>query len=289
MIDLFVVPVTSANIRTISDTWEIYTDVEVFRFGVPKKKSDRGFKYYLEGLNLLKERLEKLTGTKIRDEKLRQAIDLSNKMRRLLKEISLMRKSPCPPISGRDFILLNHASYLADKATLIEVLESLCRELRQKEKGEPKTPRILLTGSTLAMGDYMIFNLVEETGAEIVIEEFGEGIRHYWEMVQPDGDLMESLADRYYRRRVPPAFFRPSRDRLDLIVKLAKDFNVDGVVWYQLMYNESYDMESYYFPQILEKEMGIPMLKIESDYDTSEVLSFRTRVETFIEIIRGRK
>jgi benzoyl-CoA reductase/2-hydroxyglutaryl-CoA dehydratase subunit BcrC/BadD/HgdB len=52
------------------------------------------------------------------------------------------------------------------------------------------------------------------------------------------------------------------------------------------MYRDSYDIESYYFPDILRSETGLSMLKIESDYDVSEIGPFRTRVETFIETIK---
>ena len=60
-----------------------------------------------------------------------------------------------------------------------------------------------------------------------------------------------------------------------------------GVIWYQLMYRESYKLESYYFPEILRKEAGIPMLTVESDYDIAEAGPLRTRVETFVESLRG--
>ena len=120
----------------------------------------------------------------------------------------------------------------------------------------------------------------------MVVEEFAEGIRPYWESVKLNDDLLSSLADCYFTRRVPPAWFRPGRERLDSLVKLAKDFNVDGVVWYQLMYRESYKVESYYFPDILKREAGLPMLVVESDYDAAEAGPLRTRIETFIETIR---
>ena len=97
---------------------------------------------------------------------------------------------------------------------------------------------------------------------------------------------MKALADRYFTMREPPAWFRPSRERLDFLIKLAKEFKVDGVIWYQLMYREAYDLESYYFPDMLKKETGLRMLRIESDYDAAEIGPFRTRVETFIETIR---
>lgn len=285
IIDILVVPVTNNHMRAIADAWDYYTDMEVFRFGVPHRKNDRSLQYYLDGIKLLREKLESLTGAKIEDSKLRETIDLCNKERRLLEEISLMRKSDRPPISGRDFARLNHASFLADKEVMVEVLESLRDELRGKEGTSPSA-RILLTGSTMAFGDYKIYDLIEEVGADVVVEEFAEGIRHYWWKVEPDTDLMYALADRYFGKRVCAGWFRPGRERLDYICQLAKDFRSDGVIWYQCMYHDGYDMESYYFPQILKEQTGLSMLKLETDYDAAETGPFRTRVETFVETVK---
>jgi benzoyl-CoA reductase/2-hydroxyglutaryl-CoA dehydratase subunit BcrC/BadD/HgdB len=137
------------------------------------------------------------------------------------------------------------------------------------------------------MGDYKVLEIAEEAGASIVIEEFAEGMRHYWENVHPNDDLIQSLADRYFRRRVPPAWFRPSTERLDYLIKLARDFKVDGIIWYQLMYRSSYDIQSFYFEKMMKKELDIPMLKVESDYAVSERGPLRTRIETFVEIIKA--
>ncbi len=285
LIDLIVVPVTNNHMRAIADAWDFYTDVDVFRFGVPHRKNDRSFEYYLGGIKSLRQKLESLTGAKIEDSKLKEMIELCNRERRLLEEISVMRKSDHPPISGRDFARLNHASFLADKKVMVEALESLRDELKDK-KGEKPRARILLTGSTMAFGDYKIYDLIEETGSDVVVEEFAEGIRHYWWRVEPDTDLMSALADRYFRKRVCAGWFRPGRERLDYNCQLAKDFKVDGVVWYQCMYHDCYDMESYYFPNILKEQTGLSMLKIATDYDASETGPFRTRVETFVEMLR---
>jgi benzoyl-CoA reductase/2-hydroxyglutaryl-CoA dehydratase subunit BcrC/BadD/HgdB len=287
MLDLLVVPVTDHNIKTIADCFNFFANANVFRFGVPHQKDEYAFDYYLAGLHKFKEKLEEFTGNKIEDGRLREAIVLCNRMRELLKEISLLRLSEQPPITGREFVKLNHASFIADKSIFIASLESILRELRKNHPSSPKKPRILLTGSTLAMGDYKVLEIAEEAGASIVIEEFAEGMRHYWENVHPDGDLMQSLADRYFRRRVPPAWFRPSTERLDYLIKLARDFKVDGIIWYQLMYRSSYDIQSFYFEKMMKKELDIPMLKVESDYDVSERGPLRTRIETFVEIIKA--
>ena len=72
--------------------------------------------------------------------------------------------------------------------------------------------------------------------------------------------------------------------------KLIKDFSVDGVIWYQLSFEEVYNMESSIFAKSME-EMGIPFLKLESSYEYSrEAMGpLTTRVETFIESIRTKK
>lgn len=288
MVDLFVVPITIVDMTIVADYLNLSTNVEVFRLGVPHFKNDSAFDYYMEGIKRLKEKLEKLTGVEVTEQALREAIGLFNRERELLRQISLMRKAEQPPITAEEFVRLNHASFLADKKMMIGVLESIYAEIRQKKAAPQKRPRILLVGSFLALGDYKILRLIDEAGGMVVHEEFSEGIQSYWEPVECNGDLVRALADRYLRRQVSDAFFRESRERIDFLLKLSKEFNVDGVIWYQTMYNACHDVESYYFRIRLEKELGLPMLKIVSDYDVSEIEPFRTRVETFIETLRRK-
>jgi benzoyl-CoA reductase/2-hydroxyglutaryl-CoA dehydratase subunit BcrC/BadD/HgdB len=285
IIDLFVVPCTDKNISTISDCWEMWTETNLFKLGVPHNiNSEHSFKYYKNELRLLKEELEKLTGNLITDDKLRKEIDTFNRMRHLLFNISEMRKSELPPISGKDFIKLNHASFNADRDFMITSLESLSEEL--KEKQGTKGPRILLIGSTMAEGDYKIYDLLESVGANVVMEDFSEGLRPYRGEVESNGDLIDSLADYYFMKREPlPAFFRPSTEkRLSFLIKLAKEYQVDGVVWYSMLYREAYDIEGVYFRHHIEKE-GLPFIKIVTDYDPAEYSALQTRLGAFIESI----
>jgi benzoyl-CoA reductase/2-hydroxyglutaryl-CoA dehydratase subunit BcrC/BadD/HgdB len=286
ILDLLVVPMTDNHMRAVMDVLDYNTNIDIFPFGVPHTKDNLASNYYRHGLTRLKNKLEELTNVKITEAKLKEAINLVNRERELLREISLMRKSQSVPISSKEFVALNHGSFLADKRVMVDILESLIKELKETASLYQKGPRLLLTGSTLALGDSRILDLTGEAGGVIVIEEFAEGIRPYWGNVELNGDPMGALVDCYFTQRVPPAWFRPGRERLDFLVKLAKEFKVAGVIWYQLMYRESYKLESYYFPEILRRETGLPMLTVESDYDTAEVGPLRTRIETFVESLR---
>ena len=280
--DLMVVPCVDKNVQAISDCWEMWTDTELFRLGVPHNNTtEHAYNYYLAVLNNLKKRIEDLTGNTITEANLKEEIDIANKMRSLLQEIGETRKSDTPPISGKDFIKLHHASFLADRKYMVDYLESLAQEL--KGKTGKKGPRVLLVGSSIADGDYKVYDILESAGANVVIEDFCAGVKPYLQLVEDDGDSIKALADTYFKNRSPlPAFFRPSRGRLALLLQQAREYKVDGVVWYTMLYHESHEIEGIHFGRLAEKE-GLQFLRITSDYDSAEYESLRTRIEAFVE------
>ena len=70
------------------------------------------------------------------------------------------------------------------------------------------------------------------------------------------------------------------------MLKLVKDFNVSGIIWYELLYCETYDSESYFFAQKM-REHNIPMLMLELDYGVAGVGQIKTRIDAFIELVKG--
>ena len=286
IVDLIAIPITDNHVRAFSNTAGFYTpELESFVFGVPHVKDKLALDYYLQGINRLKKKLEEFTGIEITDSRIRRSIELCNRERALFREISLMRESENFAVTSKDFIALNHGSFLADKEAMIDILESFIKEAKDSPPLSNNGPRILLTGSTLAQGDSKVMDIIEDTGGVIVMEEFAEGIRPYWGAVKLEGNLMANLADSYFMERICPGWFRPGTERLDFLVKLARDYSAAGLIWYQLMFRESYKVESYFFPGILKKETGLPMLVVESEYDAKETGPMKTRIETFMETL----
>ena len=287
IIDLLVVPMTDNHIRAIMDVLDYNTDIEVFPFGVPHTKDELAINYYHHGIIKLKNKLEEFTQTEITESKLVEAIKLCNRERELFRQISEMRKSGDIVVSSRDFVALNHGSFLADKSIMIDILELYIQEVKNSAPLSNEAPRILLTGSTLARGDSKVTKIIEDSGGVVIMEEFAEGIRPYWNDVKLDGDLMDNLAESYFMDRICPGWFRPGTERLDFLIELAKDYKAAGLVWYQLMYRESYKVESYFFPEMLKEKTGLNMLVLESEYGYAENEPMKTRIETFINTIRS--
>jgi benzoyl-CoA reductase/2-hydroxyglutaryl-CoA dehydratase subunit BcrC/BadD/HgdB len=67
---------------------------------------------------------------------------------------------------------------------------------------------------------------------------------------------------------------------------MARAYKADGVIHYGLQFCQPYIMESIPVEKALE-EKGIPCLRVETDYGMEDVGQIKTRVEAFIEQIRG--
>jgi benzoyl-CoA reductase/2-hydroxyglutaryl-CoA dehydratase subunit BcrC/BadD/HgdB len=293
MVDFLVSPISCQHLRRAGDVWEYYSGIEVFRLGVPyKNESERGLEYYVKMFDRLRKRLEEVTGNAITDDRLRHSISVYNRLRDELRQIGDLRRRS-GSVSTLDFIRLNHASFYLDPVMITGWLEQARKRLSNTgdvSRGGAH-PRLLLTGPCIAYGDYKVLELIEECGGDIVVEEVAEGLRSYRSNVSLEGDPLRALAVKYLRDRIPPAFMRLSaRKRFDHLMKLAKEYDVAGVVWYQLLYCDTYDIESYFFEKQLDGT-GLRMLKLESDYNVQDRGPLRTRIEAFVETIKigGRK
>ena len=289
MLDMIVAPITCQHLKKVAEIWEYQGDMEIYKLGIPHQSGGNSeLEYFTDRLSVMWERIEALTGSRITDEKIIEAIDLYNRMRKLLKDISLLRQNADPPLTGLDFVRLNHASFYADPVFMVNHLSSVYEEWNKKQ-GEQKShkTRLLLAGPNLAQGDYNILELVEAAGGQVVVEEICEGIRNYWQHVENSGNPLRSLAKSYLRDRIPCAYMRDStRKRLDFTLKLIEDFDVSGVIWYELLCCETYDQESYFLDKKMQ-ERHIPMLVVESNYDVADGGPLRNRLDAFMEMVKG--
>lgn len=292
ILDLIIAQCSDCHETRLADLFE-YFKFPTTRLGIPTDwEKSISVNYYYRGLARLKEKLEALTGNAISDEKIKDSINYVNEIRGLLTKINALRKNQPPPIGGYDFIRLNHCSFYCEPDKLIKSLSELYKELKESQSPFPKdAPRILLAGRVVGVGDYVVPKLVETSGGVIVAEFLDEGIRHCSWQVPTDGDLMENLGKTYFLERTPPSIFQPAwQKRIEAMKQLISEFNIDGVIWYQLSFEEIYDMECPIVARAMG-EMRIPFLKLDSSYEYSrEAMGpLATRIESFIQSIKQRR
>jgi benzoyl-CoA reductase/2-hydroxyglutaryl-CoA dehydratase subunit BcrC/BadD/HgdB len=291
MLDLIIAQCDDCHMSRLADLFE-YFELPTHRIGVPadwKKTIARD--YYYKGIIELKEKLETITGNTITDERLRKSVTSLNKVRELLTKISLLRKIHPPALGGYDFIRLTHCSFTIEPDEMVTHLEKIYGQLREEaSSSHKKSPRILLAGHVVGIGDYVVLKLIEDVGGVIVGEALDEGMRHHLWQVPTEGDIIDQLVETYYLTRTPPSIFQPAwKERAAYLKQLTDELNIDGVIWYQLTFEEIYDMESSFVAKVMA-EKKIPFLKLESSYEYArEAMGpLTTRVESFIESLKTR-
>jgi len=292
MLDLIVAECSDCHYTRLADVME-YFNLPTIRLGIPADWTKSiSFDYYHRGLVKLKEKLETLTGNEISEAKLKKATESINKIRDVLSKISGLRKQQPPPIGGYDLIQLNHYSFYCGLEEQIDKLNKLYQELKANGGPFPEdAPRLLLAGRVISVGDYVLSKLIETSGGVVVTEFLDEGTRLWQWEVETEGDILQNIAETYFLKRTPPSIFQPAwEDRLEYLKGLIRDYKIDGVVWYQLSFEEIYDMECSIVSRAMD-EMGMPFLKLESSFEYSrEAMGpLTTRVESFIESIKLKR
>ena len=220
---------------------------------------------------------------------MREHIGYSNEINALLRRIDALRKADAPPLGGYDFIHLNHHSFFVEPQVAIEKLTAIAETLESAAgKFAKNAPRILLAGHAVAVGDYLVVKSLEDAGALIATEMMDEGLRWYRWDTAIDGDPLRNLWRAKYLDKVPVNIFQPAwKVRFDHMKQLIDDYRIDGVVWYQLAYDEIYDMECTVITKWL-REMKVPLLKLETSYEYSREATgpLNTKVESFVESLR---
>lgn len=272
--------------------WEILSeDVPVHVMNLPQMKRAKDVKAWAEEISDFKTVVEEFTGNKVTGEALKESIKLINDKRRALARLYDCRKNEKLPISGRDVLLISQIAFYDDPRRFTEMTNKLCEELEQRVADgvsvfSEGTKRIMLTGTPLAIPNWKLHNLVETCGGAVVCEEMCTGTRYFENLVDETGetvdDQIQAIAERYMN--INCACFTPNTGRIDDIIRLAKEYKVDGIIDVNLKFCNLYDTEGYHVEKAL-KEAGIPVLGIETDYVDSDAAQLRTRISAFIEML----
>jgi len=274
--------------------WEILSeDVPVHVMNLPQMKRGKDVAAWAEEIAEFKDKVEEFTGNTVTADKLAAGIQLINTKRKALQRLYDLRKNERLPVSGCDALLISQIAFYDDPARFAEMTNKLCDELDERVKNgvsvvEDGTKRIMLTGTPLAIPNWKLHNIVETSGGAVVCEEMCTGTRYFEHLVDESRTTVEeqiqALAERYMN--INCACFTPNEGRIDDILRLAREYKVDGIIDVNLKFCSLYDTEGYFVERAM-KEAGIPVLGIETDYTDSDAQQLRTRVSAFIEMLNN--
>ncbi len=243
--------------------------------------------FLIQQLKKMKENLEAWAGKEITEDALNNSIEVYNKNRSLLKRLYELRKRKPGTIRAREMLAIVHASMLMDKEEHSKLLGSLLPELEDREEVADGKVRVILSGGLCQTPHTAILDLIEEAGMVVVDDDIYIGSRYFANEVTPGNDPLESLADRYMKKTPPdPTMGDWKTLWSDYMVDKVRENNAKGMVSLLVKFCPPHLC---YYPDIkrtFDKE-GIPEVMIEVEHEVVSVEQMRTRLQAFVEVIRG--
>ena len=269
---------------------------EVHMLGLPRiKELEASRDFWLEEVLRFKRSLERLTGRRIDRKRLQEAIRRVQRAQREVHRFHEIRKHSPAVIHGRDALEILNAYFYDEVDPWTAALASLNEELEQRvangiHVAKPTAARLMLTGSPVVFPNWKIPTILEELGAVLVADEFCTSGRYLSDMVSLDEgtlpDMLEAIADRYMLPCSCPTFSNTT-ERRDRVLQLVEDYRVEGVIYHVFKGCHPFDIEMKTIEAALQNK-GVPMLKVETDYAPQDIEQLRTRIEAFIETLKGR-
>jgi benzoyl-CoA reductase/2-hydroxyglutaryl-CoA dehydratase subunit BcrC/BadD/HgdB len=272
-----------------------YTKVAAFH--VPTVKLEDAYKEnYIKDLYRLKQSLEAVTAQKITYRRLKLATAaIAGAQLEISRFYRLKMNQPSVIKGTHAMMVMNSYSYdRVDKWTM--ALQALNKELEmrimnQKYVVKANAPRLMLTGAPVIFPNIKVPLLLEELGGIFVADETCMGERGLYDPVAVteksfDG-LMRALAARQILPCTCPTFVQ-NEQRVFKLKQMVEDFKVDGVIYHVLRGCLVYDFE---FPAVeaAMAELGVPVIRVETDYNEEDIEQLRVRLEAFIEMIKYQK
>ncbi len=238
-------------------------------------------------LDRFKRIVEKQTGVKITEKRLRAAIGLMNRERAARKALmDVNRKKPAPLCGSQLLEILFKVGFLVDKEKGISLMEAVAVQAETGafglENPANSRKRILLTGVPVGMGSEKVVKIVEQSGADVVAFENCSGYKQAF-VVDEGKAPMQALAQQYLA--TPCSVMSPNTGRFELLKEMIEAFRADGVIDLTWQACHTYNVEAYQVNEFVDENFGIPTLHLETDYSESDTEQIRVRIEAYLEML----
>jgi len=221
------------------------------------------------------------------DEQIEAAVKDTNHKNRMMRRIVEFAALNPPVVGWQEIYDLTFLSQGATGKEMEPILQEAIRKLEGRHTGGYRygfdgAPRVMVTGCPVGGDAQKVFHIIEEAGGVIVAIDACSGFKPFATDIEEDTkDPVRALSERYLK--IPCSCMTPNERRLTEMTRIIDKFKPDVVIDLVLQACHSYNIESYKVGEYVQKNHGLPFLKIVTDFSQSDVGQIRTRVEALLE------
>lgn len=275
--------------RRLYDVWRHSVDTKfVYMLDIPKSKDKKAEIYFGHCLSKMVEAIEHNFRIKIKDEDLNDAIIICNETRELLNELNKIKQNCNISIPAKEIYSFFQESKTLPKDEANKKLRNFVNNLRinSATAGNLNSKvKILITGSFHNPTD--LITHIEQSGGKVMFEDVCTSGRYLSGKIETSNAPLESIAH-FYINKSPCARMVNAEDRFNYILKLVKDYKIDGIVYYALKFCDTHLLDLPFLRERLSK-VNIPLLFLEGDSLQPASGQIKTRIKAFLEMFNCKQ
>lgn len=278
------IPALCDSLKCMGQNWKVGVKNVAF---IPvihpqNRKTEAGVNFLISEYRKIRMRLEEMSGTKITDQKLTDAIAIYNSHRQVMREFSKAAALYPNLITPAERSAIIKSGFFMDKKEHAELVSQLIEALSPEPVVPWRGKKVVITG--ILADSKSILQILEDNKIAVAADEVAAESRQFRTDVPSTEDPVEGLARQISHIEGCSLLFDPEKKRGNMIIKMAKESGAHGVI---VLITKFCDPEEFDYP-IIKKQFeaaGLPHIMIEVDQQMINYEQAKTAIEAFCDII----
>ncbi|MBN7773573.1 2-hydroxyacyl-CoA dehydratase subunit D [Clostridium aminobutyricum] len=279
-----IIPALCDTLKCMCENWKVAVpDIPMIGLVYPQTRWTKASEEYLIAeFKRIRTDLEKVTGTLIHEEKVKQAFSLYEEYRAAMRDfVEVAREYPIT-IHAKTRHLMIKAGYFMDKAIYTREIKLITEELKKMPKEDFDGIKVVTTGY---IGEPVeILDIFTENNMAVVADDIAQESRQYRTVSRESGDVWERMAGRIIDQRGCTFLCEEKKSRGQMLIDMVKATGAKAVVVCMMKFCDPEEFDYPVYKAQLE-EAGIPILYLELDQQIESFEQIRTRIQSFAEMV----
>jgi benzoyl-CoA reductase subunit C len=249
----------------------------LFLVRTPSTASDAAVNYYSDELKRLAGELEKISGKKVTEDRLRESIALYNENRDLFGQFYDLR--PKTDISAEDTVYIFSSGLVTPVEEHNDMMKRFLAILSTTSEANNDV-KLMLCAVNLNMAIDVI-RMSEKYGATVVTDDLIHNARYGSNKIDMEGDPFKALACGYLRKIPAPGIYSFEERATYIKDRMAKA-EAKGLIYLIQLYCDAYAIEYAILKERFDK-WNLTHLKLEAEDTPSSIEQLNVRVQSFVE------
>ena len=287
-LDGLITPTICDTLRPMSQNFRVAMKDKlpcIFLAHPQNRKPSFGLQFTVDQYMHVKKELEKISGTTVTDEALREAIKVMNKSRAARREFVKLAGQHPDAVSAVNRSAVLRSAWFMEPAVFAKKLEALNAELKALPECKWTGKKVVTSG--IICDNPKLLQIFDDNKIAIAADDVAQESRSFRTDAAETGDPMMALAQQFADQDYEVLLYDEKSNqnrRGEYVANLVKNSGAQGLVLFMQQFCDPEEMEYPYLKKALDAA-GVPHIKLGVDQQMRDFGQASTAIQAFADVL----